>query len=470
MEREMYQRIKVWLDAHFDELVEDICAVVRMPSVSTYEEADAPFGKGCLQALHATLALAERYGFDTHNEQDLYGSMTLRPGKDAEDEIAFWGHLDVVPAGEGWQLTQPFAPIVRDGYLIGRGADDNKGPALGVLYVLRAFEELGIHTRHGLRLFVGCDEEHGMRDVQHFAAHHPASKLTLIPDCGFPVCYGEKGIIEANIVTDDPLVTVTALCAGVASNIVPDQALIRLKGLAADKVQGEWVTAEQVQGETCITARGLSGHSAFPQGSVNAIHQAMGAALASGLLCDSDARAIAFLKKVNDDCWGTALGIAGQDEISGETTCTGTMASLREDGRAVLHLNIRYCIRAEEAQLLASMEKACRQAGCTLERIRESAPNYFPRESPVVEALTRVYRDITAREGEPFVMGGGTYARKLNNALAFGLGGLPKEETTLFATGHGGAHQPDEGLHLANFKEALLIFAMGVLEVDKILS
>ena len=62
-----------------------------------------------------------------------------------------------------------------------------------------------------------------------------------------------------------------------------------------------------------------------------------------------------------------------------------------------------------------------------------------------------------------------TYALKLQNALGFGLGGLPREETTLFAPGHGGAHQPDEGLHLANFKRALLIFAMGVLEADRVL-
>ena len=50
-----------------------------------------------------------------------------------------------------------------------------------------------------------------------------------------------------------------------------------------------------------------------------------------------------------------------------------------------------------------------------------------------------------------------------------GLGALPREETALFVPGHGGAHQPDEGLHLANFKKALLIFGMGILEADRVL-
>ena len=58
----------------------------------------------------------------------------------------------------------------------------------------------------------------------------------------------------------------------------------------------------------------------------------------------------------------------------------------------------------------------------------------------------------------------------LHSVLAFGLGGLPRGETALFAPGHGGAHQVDEGLHLANLKRALLIFAMGLLEADRVLA
>ena len=136
-----------------------------------------------------TAVLAARYGFQTRNYENRCGSVTLRP---RNEEIAFWGHLDVVPPGDGWLLTNPFEPVVREGYLIGRGADDNKGPAVGILYLLRAFEELHIPTRHGLRLFLGCDEEAGMRDVEYYTGHYPASKLVLIPDCGFPACYGER--------------------------------------------------------------------------------------------------------------------------------------------------------------------------------------------------------------------------------------------------------------------------------------
>ena len=465
MNREICAKLEKWLDEHFDSLVEDVKHLVSIPSVATYDDPDTPYGPACRQVLHEMLALAGRFGFQTQNCEDRCGTMTRRPGS---EEISVWCHLDVVPAGDGWTLTTPFEPVIRDGYMIGRGADDNKGPAVGALYVLRAFEELGIPTRHGLRLCVGCDEEHGMTDVQYYAKNYPAAKLAVIADSGFPVCYGEKGIIEANLVSERPLENVTRLKAGMASNILPDAAEMALRG-AAD-ASGEWVRSETAGGETRLTARGISRHSAFPEGGVNAIHELTAAALATGLLTESDARTLRFFTRVNDDYAGTALSIDSSDEVSGATTCVGTMASLKEDGRAVLHLNIRHCISADADQLLASIDRACRENGCVLESWHASAPNYFHRENPVVDAMTGVFNELTGAHAEPFVMGGGTYARKLPNALAFGLGGLPRGETALFAPGHGGAHQVDEGLHLANLKRALLIFAMGLLEADRVLA
>jgi succinyl-diaminopimelate desuccinylase len=202
---------------------------------------------------------------------------------------------------------------------------------------------------------------------------------------------------------------------------------------------------------------------------VNAIHQAMDAALKTGLLSEQDGKIISFLKRVNDDYLGTALNIAGSDEVSGYTTCVGSMAWLDEAGRAVLHLNIRYCISADSDKLMANIREICEANGCELVQAQDSKPNYFPRENPVVDAVTDVFREITGKDREPYVMGGGTYARKLKNAMGFGMGGLEREATKLFAAGHGGAHQPDEGLHLANLKKAMLIFGMGILAADRAL-
>ncbi len=466
MDQVIREKLEKWLDDHFEELIRDVEKLVAIGSVSEPTESEEiPFGEGCRKALDAALEMAKGYGFETRNYENRCGSVSLRP---AEEEIAFWGHLDVVPPADGWLLTEPFKPVRMGDYLIGRGSDDNKGPAVGVMYLLRAFEELKIPTKHGLRLFLGCDEESGMRDVKYYTEHYAPSKMTIIPDCGFPVCYGEKGIISADIVSDKPVVGVAGVKAGLASNIIPAEAMLTLKG-ENSAINGEWVKGEVKDGCTVLHATGLSRHSAFPEGGVNAIHEATKAACQSGLLSDDDRKILEFFTRVNDDYLGTELGIAGSDETSGYTTCAGTMMFLRDDGRLVLHLNIRYHIWADQAEMLESMERICKNNGCTLEHVHASKGNYFPRENPVVDAMTAVFNEITNGDAKPYVMGGGTYARGLVNALGFGLGGLPKEPTDLFAPGHGGAHQPDEGLHLGNLKKALLIFGMGILEADRML-
>ena len=455
MDLNLSNKISAWLDAHWDEFIFDLERIVRIPSVAAYNELDndpdAPFGRECARVLDETLALAEGFGMQIKNCEGKCGIMSFRPN---ENDISVWCHLDVVPAGGGWELTSPFEPVIRDGYMIARGADDNKGPAIGAMYVLRAFNELGIKTKHAIRLCVGCDEEHGMKDVEYYAQNYPAAKLNIIADSGFPVCYGEKGILELNIVSEKPVACIKALSAGLAGNIVPDSASMTVL-----------FSGRQIP----LAATGLSRHSAFPEDGINAIHALTEAALKTGAFSGYDEQVLKFFNSINDDYLGTALNINGEDEVSGYTTCVGTMASRLEDGRICLTLNIRYCISANSDKMLESIDKACALNGCRAVLLRDSRPNYFPKEHPAVKALTDLFNEMTGLNKTAFVMGGGTYARKLPNAFAFGLGGLPKEDTKLFKPGHGGAHQPDEGLHLANLKKALNIFAMGLLEADKII-
>ena len=77
--------------------------------------------------------------------------------------------------------------------------------------------------------------------------------------------------------------------------------------------------------------------------------------------------------------------------------------------------------------------------------------------------------EITGLETKPYVMGGGTYARKLPNAMAFGLGGVPRREgapVLEMAPGHGGAHEPDEKLEIQNFLDSIKVFTMAVLALN----
>ena len=74
-----------------------------------------------------------------------------------------------------------------------------------------------------------------------------------------------------------------------------------------------------------------------------------------------------------------------------------------------------------------------------------------------------LWNQITGEEREPYTMAGGTYARKLTNAVAFGPGGL---ETPDNLPEMGGAHQHDEGVYLPSLLQAALIYTMTLVALD----
>lgn len=502
MDRQLYEKISRWFDLHRDQMTGDIIRLVRIPSVSCPQDsAEAPFGKGCRDCLEEMLALGREHGFHTENYGNRVGSIGVKD-KDWDNMIGFWNHLDVVPAGNQW-AGDPFEPVLKDYFLIGRGAQDNKGPAVGILYMMKCLRELQVPLKHQLCLFVGCDEERGMEDVEYYTGHYPTPRLSMIADSGFPVCYGEKGIMEGCFYSRQAVSeSVLELAGGNASNMIPDTAHVVLKAsdqlvqalsdtgilqgtapeclehtdqMQRDKATAangetnshERIKAEWQDGAIRISAMGKSKHSAFPEGSVNAVHELLRFLSRLAPLPEQDRELFGRLAYLSEEYYGEHAGISGSDEISGRTTCAATVLQLQE-GQAALHFNIRYIITADRDMLPARLSQAAEQNGLVWRTERDSAPNYFPREHPAVQLLTDLYNEITGSSAESFVMGGGTYARKLPNAFAYGVGGMKESEEDerikkqLFLPGHGGAHEPDEGLNLRLLTEAMKIYAMAV--------
>ncbi|MDR1570277.1 MAG: Sapep family Mn(2+)-dependent dipeptidase [Oscillospiraceae bacterium] len=469
MDKELLIRITDWMNDHRADIVRDLSRLVKIRSVSTYDEPPAPFGQGVKLALDEALALGVEKGFAARNYEDYCGSLCIT---DEPPFIGFCGHLDVVPEGGNW-IFKPFDPIEKDGFLIGRGVTDNKSAVVGAMYVISCLAELGTPLRHNLKLFLGCDEEHGMADVAYYSANYPNPELTLIPDSEFPAAFGEKGILEADVVADQSLSDdVVSFAGGVASNVVPEIATCVLRSSErVDRAMAnlpDSVTASRDGDIVTLTAIGKAAHSAYPVKGVNAIGLLTRALVDTHALRREDERIFAFIAKINDTTTGDAIGIAGVDDLSGALTCAGTRAGIR-NGRMWLHLNIRYGVRSKGGDLLALMKERCEPEGFSLEVIRDSAPAYFPRENPIVDTLTDVFNEISGKHLKPFVMSGGTYARKLPNALGFGLGGLDQPTPEWMIAGHGGVHEPDEALYIDSYLKALVIFAMGVVAVDAML-
>lgn len=438
---ELQQELTRWLSIRQEEMLADIAELVEIPSVCDEGEGGYPYGRHCAQALLKMGQLADRYGFEWKNHD--WHAVSIRYGKGPQ-QLGIWGHLDVVPAGDGW-IYEPFQCNQKANFLIGRGTQDNKGPDIGSLYILRYLKEHGIQPPFEIRLIYGCQEETGMHDVEEYLTREAPPDLSFVPDCGFPVCYGEKGVLELEL-TSAPLEgNLQELFAGQAANAIP--------GKACAIFAGEHIEAE-----------GVPGHSAYPDGCVNAIGLLGKQCLTRKWLTETQEAAFRFLAKAGQDGYGKALGLARSDDPSGAMTCSPTMLCLRE-GRMQVLFNIRYPITVKAEDIIKDFKRISEQYGLSLRVCSDNKPNHQDPHSPWLQYLTDVYTDVMGERQEPYAMSGGTYARKVPNAAGFGPG-LPKDMSVLsLPKGHGECHQPDESQCIDTLLQAWKIYTTTVLRL-----
>jgi succinyl-diaminopimelate desuccinylase len=404
-------------------------------------------------------ALIRRHGLEAKN-WDYYGVSALLPGQRPE-EICFCAHLDVVPPGEGW-TGSPYEPREKDGWLIGRGAADNKGPAAAVLYTLRFLREIRAPLGHSFSCFFGCNEESGMEDIPYFLSKAPAPVLSLVADCGFPVCHGEKGRVTADFTIPLPRGNLAAIEAGTVPNIIPDRAAALLSGTGLEEARAALPAGtelEEKDGLLRVQVRGKGGHAAAPENSVNALQRLAALLLDSGLVQGEGRGALGFIAESFADFNGGGLNIPFEDAESGKTTHTGSVAR-SAGGKLRITTDIRYAISSPREELAPRLRQKAAAYGYTLENFDDSPPYFIKKDDPVVRELHAIACKVLGLEGEPFVMGGGTYARKLPRALGYGPGGKSP------ANPFGGAHQPDEALWLEGLFGAIRVYVRAALAMD----
>ena len=124
---------------HFNESIKTLQKWLKIKSVKSEAVAAAPFGEGVKNMLLTALKDAEALGFKTVNYDNYAGEVVWGEG---EKTLGILCHVDVVPEGNGW-TGDPFQMEVRDGWLIGRGVADDKGPMITILYALKFLKEQG---------------------------------------------------------------------------------------------------------------------------------------------------------------------------------------------------------------------------------------------------------------------------------------------------------------------------------------
>ena len=428
----MYREIlDKYIDAHREEMLEDLKALVSINSVKGPASQGKPFGEGPAAVIAEAGKLFEKYGFKTTNYDNYVITADF---SDKEKQLDILAHLDVVPASPiDWSITQPFEPVVIGDRIYGRGTADDKGPAIAALYAMRAIKESGIDLPKSVRLILGSDEECGSGDLEYYYKIEEEAPMTFTPDAGYPVINIEKGrlakVFSASFDQKAVLPAVTSFHCGTAVNIVPANATATVKGISAEALSaaiaadqsGVAFTFTENDDELTIAAKGVASHASLPQKGNNALCALL------ELLCTlplSDCPQNKALQAVSAlfprcDYFGEALGVNISDEVSGPLTMS--LGILNYDGAALsgqFDSRVSVCGTDENVTKVIEAKFAASGFSCSEEPL--FPPHYVPAESELVQVLMGSFERYTGIKGEPVAIGGGTYVHELERGVAFG--------------------------------------------------
>ena len=187
-----YQRIDAWIDAHFDEEVAFLQALVRVPT-DTPPGDNAPHAERTAELLEA-MGLAVERNPVPQGEVAAQGMASItnlivrrrygNGSSGAGPTIALNAHGDVVPPGEGW-THDPYGGAVVDGRLYGRAAAVSKSDFATYAFAVHALEALGAPLAGGVELHFTYDEEFGGELGPGWLLKHGLTKPDLVIAAGF---------------------------------------------------------------------------------------------------------------------------------------------------------------------------------------------------------------------------------------------------------------------------------------------
>ncbi|MBQ9624942.1 MAG: M20/M25/M40 family metallo-hydrolase, partial [Clostridia bacterium] len=172
----MIETAKNWLEENYENLIQDLTRLIACKSVEGEAKEGMPFGEECYKALECAGEICQKFGFKFHNCEGYVGYMDYEE-RGEMPEYGILVHVDVVPP---CNFTEdPYTLVRKDGKLIARGAIDDKGPCVIMIYVLAALKQAGFKPKSNIRLMFGANEETGWRDIEY------AKSLGLIPKRGY---------------------------------------------------------------------------------------------------------------------------------------------------------------------------------------------------------------------------------------------------------------------------------------------
>jgi succinyl-diaminopimelate desuccinylase len=222
-----YDRLDDWIDAHFDEEVRTLQALVQVPT-------DSPPGNNAPHA-ERTAELLKDFGFEAEKypvpaEQvkaaglESITNLIVRRRYGAGRTVALNAHGDVVPPGEGWTYP-PYGGEVHDGKLYGRASAVSKCDFATFIFATRALESLGLPLKGGIELHFTYDEEFGGELGPGWLLEKGYTKPDLLIAAGFSyqVVTAHNGCLQMEVTVHGKM----------AHAAIPDTGVDALQGATA---------------------------------------------------------------------------------------------------------------------------------------------------------------------------------------------------------------------------------------------
>jgi succinyl-diaminopimelate desuccinylase len=412
-------RITAEVDRARDELVELTADLVRIPTVNPPGEeydACAHFLGDDLQRRGFAIEYVTADGHPEHTARHPRVNLVATRRGGSGPVVHLNGHIDVVPAGHGWTVD-PFAGVVRDGRIYGRGVCDMKAGIAAAVFAAEAIARAGVALPGTIEISGTVDEESGgFAGVAHLAnigrIARGRTDFVIIPE---PlnvdrICVGHRGVY--------------------------------------------WFE---------VTARGRIGHGSMPFLGVSAI-DGMGRLLQSvrEVLMPALASRRTAVPVVPPGARHATInvnGINGGQPVDGvQTPCVADLCRAVFDRRFLLEEGFD-AAREEIVELVARVARDAPDVRFDLHDLMVVHPTKTPDDSPVIAALDRSIRRVLGKTPE-LVASPGTYDHKhvariagVPHCVAYGPGELEL------------AHQPDEHCRIDDLVNATKVLALATLDL-----
>lgn len=438
--------IKKFIEENLDNMKADLATLV---SYDTKFADDAkPFGRNNQLALDEALKMMEKVGLKTKNLDYYCGFGEVGDG---DKTIGIVAHLDVVPCSSDWTMD-PFKMCEKDGFLYGRGVSDDKGAAIASLYAIKYLIDTKYEFKKKLRLILGCNEETGSRCIKHYVECEGHVDMGFTPDGDFPGIYAEKGIIGGVIQGKSKIINIKG---GEASNIVCKKVECELPDNSFDLNKFDsFMKENNIKydfNNNLLTVYGTPAHASTPDLGVNAINYLFEGLYVAGFADE-------YVKNMHDyiglDLHGEKMGFeALKDDITNTSVNLGVIS--KENDEIKTTLDMRFPVKTTMAKCLELLNKNPMFKGG-----RGEEPLYFDIESKMIKALKKAYVDVTGdSEHEMEAIGGGTYAKSINNIIAFGCEFIGEDNRI---------HGDDERLSIESFKKQVEIYVEAIKNLNEV--